>query len=155
MYLDSSALFKRYIEESGSTSLDHLFSRAESQQLRLVFSAWNVGEVIGALDERHQQKRLTDGEFSTALLNFSEETLRMVRVGSTRILPVAGKILTASWQILQREHIYEADALQIASCKEETCELFVTGDRRLLQAAHAQGVTGLDPVKDERKLISL
>ncbi len=144
------------MKEKGSPSLDHLFLRAgESQQPRLLFSAWNIGEVLGALDERHQKKLLTDDEFSSAVLNFSDETLRMARQGSTQILPVAAKLLTASWSILQREHIYEADALQIASCQEAGCDLFVSADRRLLEAAKNQGLTGLDPAKDEKKLTSL
>ena len=107
------------------------------------------------MDERHQRRHLTDGEFSSALLNFSDETLRMVRVGSTRIVPVAGKALTMSWQILQREHVYEADALQIASCKEESCDMFLAEDRKLLVAARAEGVNSLDPAKDEKRLVSL
>lgn len=143
------------MKEMGSTSLDHLFLRAgESQQLRLAFSAWNIGEVLGALDERHQKKLISGDEFSSAIFNFSDETLRMARQGSTQILPVAGKLLTASWRILQREHIYEADALQIASCQEAGCDIFVSADRRLLGAAKNWGLTGLDPAKDEKKLIS-
>jgi len=121
--------------------------------LQLVFSAWNIGEILGGLDEQRQRKHLTEAEFSTALLNFSEETLRMVRAGSTGIVPVAGKLLTSSWQILRRQHIYEADALQVASCKEMGCDLFLTGDRRLLQAGRAEGVNGLDPARDEKKIV--
>jgi len=109
---------------------------------------------LGALDERHEKKLLSDDEFSTVLFNFSDETLRMTQQGSTQILPVAGKLLTASWRILQREHIYEADALQIASCQEAGCDVFVSADSRLLGAAKNQGLTGLDPAKDEKKLMS-
>ena len=155
MYLDTSALFKRYVREPGSTSLDHLFLKADHGQLTLVFSAWNIGEVIGALDERHQSKRFTNAEYSSAIFNFSEETLRMVRTGLVRIIPVAGKLLTISWQILQQAHIYEADALQIASCKEEACDIMLTEDRRLLQAAQKEGLNSLDPAKDEKHLLSL
>ncbi len=120
-----------------------------------MFSAWNIGEIIGGLDQQRQRKHLTEAEFSSALFNFSEETLRMVRAGSTRILPVAGKLLTSSWQILRRQHIYAADALQVASCKETDCDLFLTGDRRLLQAARTEGANGLDPVRDEKKIVLL
>jgi predicted nucleic acid-binding protein len=144
------------VKEQGSASLDHLFTRAgETRQVHLVFSAWNIGEVLGALDERHRKKLLTDNEFSTALFNFSDETLRMTRLGSTLILPVAGRSLTASWRILQEEHVYEADALQIASCKEAACDLFLSADHRLLGAAENQGLTVLDPVKDEKKLATM
>jgi len=65
-------------------------------QLRLVFSAWNIGEILGALDERHRRKLMTDDEYSSTLFNFSDETLRMTRRGSTSILRVAGRVLTAS-----------------------------------------------------------
>lgn len=144
------------MKETGSTSLDHLFLRAdESPQLRLVFSAWNIGEVLGALDERHQKKHLTDDEFSSTVFNFSDETIRMARRGSTQILPVSGKLLTASWRLLLRVHVYEADALQIVSCQEEGCDIFVSADRRLLETAKNQGLTALDPAKDEKKLTSI
>ncbi len=120
-----------------------------------MYSAWNIGEVIGALDERHQRGRLTDPEYTAAILNFSEETLHTSRAGLVKIVPVAGKLLTQSWQILQRAHIYEADALQIVSCKDENCDIFLAEDRRLRQTAKAEGLNSLDPSKDEKHLLSL
>jgi predicted nucleic acid-binding protein len=106
VYLDSNALLKRYVKEVGSTSLDHLFFRAgDSQQPRLVSSAWNIREVLEAPVQRHQKKLFTEDEFSSAVLNFSDETLPMTRQGSTQVLAFPGKLLTASWRILQREHI--------------------------------------------------
>ncbi len=107
------------------------------------------------MDERHEKKLLTDEEFSSVVYNFSEETLRLTRQGSMRVVPVSGKLLTASWRVLLQEHIYEADALQIASCQEEGCDLFVSADRRLLETAKNQGLTGVDPARDEKKLTSL
>ncbi len=39
--------------------MDHLFDRAkEERQVEMVFSAWNIGELIGTLDRRYEQKRL-------------------------------------------------------------------------------------------------
>jgi predicted nucleic acid-binding protein len=104
------------------------------------------------LDEQRQRKHLTGAEFSSALFNFSEETLQMVRDGSISIVPISGKLLTSSWQILRQRHIYAADALQIASCRETGCDLFLTGDRRLLEAARIEGLDGLDPGRDEKKI---
>lgn len=63
--------------------------------------------------------------------------------------------MTASWQIVMQEHIYEADALQIASCKEVECQVFVSADRRLVDTAKKRGLVGLDPANDESKLLSL
>ena len=79
----------------------------------------------------------------------------MAEHGSIRIMPITGKLLTASWRIITREHIYQADTLQLASCKEEECDIVVSADRRLLQAAMRQKIHGVDPQRDEKKLMSL
>jgi len=144
------------VAEPGTPSLDHLFSRAkEKRQIEIAFSAWNMGELIGTLDRRRQQKRLSEAEYSSAIQTFSDETLQMAEHGSIRIMPVTGKLLTDSWRIIIREHIYQADALQIASCKEEECDIFLSADRQLRQAAIRQKIHALDPEKDGKKITSL
>jgi uncharacterized protein len=144
------------VAEPGTASVDHVYNRArEKRQVGIVFSSWNIGELLGTLDRRHEQNRLSDAEFSSAIQNFSDETLEMVQQGSIRIMPVTGKLLTASWQIIAREHIYQADALQIASCKDEACDFLLSADHQLLDAAKKQKVEGVDPGKDEKRVISL
>jgi uncharacterized protein len=144
------------VTEPGSDSLDHLFLRAnESQHPSLFFSAWNIGEILGALDTKRRGKVMTDDEYSRALSSFIDETIRLTRQGALLILPVAGKLLTSSWQILLQEKLYQADALQIASCKEAECEQFLSADHRLLDAAKRQGITALDPERDGKKLAIL
>jgi predicted nucleic acid-binding protein len=144
------------VAEPGTPSVDHVYNRArEKRQVGIVFSSWNIGELLGTLDRRHEQNRLSDAEFSSAIQNFSDETLEMVQQGSIRIMPVTGKLLTASWQIIAREHIYQADALQIASCKDEACDFLLSADHQLLAAAKKQKVEGVDPEKDEKIVISL
>jgi predicted nucleic acid-binding protein len=143
------------VAEPGTPSLDHLFTRAqERRQVKILFSAWNIGELIGTLDRRHEQRRLSDADLSSAVQDFADETLQMSEDGSIRIMPVTGKLLTASWRIITREHIYQADALQIASCKEEKCDIFLSADRHLLQAAVKNKIQALDPENDEKKLTS-
>ena len=142
--------------EPGTPSVDHVFNRArEKRQVGIVFSAWNIGELLGTLDRRHEQNRLSDAEFSSAIQNFSDETLEMTQRGSIRISPITGKLLTASWGIITKEHIYQADALQIASCKDEACDILLSADHQLLTAAKKQKINGFDPEKDEKRLISL
>ncbi len=98
---------------------------------------------------------MTASELSSALFNFSDETLRTVRQGDIQLVPVAGSILTDAWRVLMEEHIYSADALQIATCKSEHCEVFASADRNLLQAAENQGLSTQDPIKDEKKIKAL
>ena len=110
---------------------------------------------MGVLDQRRQRRFLTPSEFSSALFNFADETFRMVRSGALRLVPVAGGILAEAWRVLQEEHIYEADALQIASCKDSRCEVFLSADGNLLRSAKNEGLDGMDPVKDEKRLTAL
>lgn len=50
IYLDSSSIVKRYIEETGSKVIDTVYQKAETETLKFTFSLWNVGETLGALD---------------------------------------------------------------------------------------------------------
>jgi predicted nucleic acid-binding protein len=79
----------------------------------------------------------------------------MAQQGSIQIMPITGKLLTTSWQIIAKEHIYQADALQIASCRDEACDILLSADHQLLGAAKKQKINGLDPEKDEKKLLAL
>lgn len=121
----------------------------------IVFSVWNIGEVLGALDQRRRRGYLRDGEFSAALFNFTDETLRLIRQGSLTLAGITGPVMTESWRILLEEHLYAADALQIASSKRSECNLFVSADRNLLGSSRGLGLEALDPEKDEKKIRSL
>jgi len=46
--------------------------------------------------------------------------------------------------VVPKHHIYVADALQIASSKEASADLFLGADRRLLEAATAEGLKSVN-----------
>jgi predicted nucleic acid-binding protein len=50
VYLDSSGIVKRYVSEKGSDLIDGVYRRSESGELRLVYSLWNIGELIEVFD---------------------------------------------------------------------------------------------------------
>ena len=112
-----------------------LSSAREKRQVEVVFSAWHIGEFIGTLDRRHQQKHLSTADLTSAIQNFSDEILQVAEEDSIRIVPVTGDLLTIPWRIRTREHVYEADALQIASCNAEKCDILFSADRQLRDAA--------------------
>ncbi|MBO3804166.1 MAG: hypothetical protein JTT11_09940 [Candidatus Brockarchaeota archaeon] len=61
---------KRYVEEKASEVVDEVYEMAEAGKLKIAFSIWNVGEVIGVLD-RHVSRRLISAEmFRTVLSKF-------------------------------------------------------------------------------------
>jgi predicted nucleic acid-binding protein len=140
VYLDSSAIAKRYVREKGSDLVDKAYRRSEIGELRLAFSIWNIGEVLGVLDRYHVRKLISEKEFSSARSDLVSETLKLSRLGSLDLLPVTSGLISQSWEFVTKHHIYEADALQISSGKTVGCALFLGADGRLLDAVSAEGM---------------
>lgn len=93
VYLDPSALAKRYLAEEGTGLLDWLYGRAEAGALEVAFSLWNVGEVASALAQAQRRGRATAEAVETALWLLLRETRKMRALGVLRVLPVRGDLL--------------------------------------------------------------
>jgi hypothetical protein len=58
IYLDSSAMVKRYIKEPGSDIVKKLYLKTYSGESILSYSIWNIGEVLGAFDKAREIGRV-------------------------------------------------------------------------------------------------
>ncbi len=139
-YLDTSAIFKRYVLEPGSDVINDLYAKALTGELRLVFSVWNIGEVLGVLDKYRRREWLSKQNYVRAKHFFVSETLRLLKLKVIRAIPVKNRLLTESWRILDKYHIYEADALQIVTAKHVNASELYTGDKRVYEAATSEGI---------------
>jgi predicted nucleic acid-binding protein len=139
-YLDSSAIVKRYVLEGGSDRVGEAYSRALNGDATLHFSVWNVGEVLGALDAYHRRNWLDGEDYRAARESFIAETARLLKLGVAKVVPVRSKLLVESWLLVERHHIYEADALQIASAKHLGADQLLSGDKRLVDVSNEEGV---------------
>ena len=54
VYLDTSALAKRYLKERDSDKVDELYRNTEMGKTKLHFSLWNIGEVCGVFDKHRE-----------------------------------------------------------------------------------------------------
>ena len=140
VYLDSSAIIKRYVKEPGSEHVVKLYLKAYAGDVVVSYSLWNVGEVLGVLDRARRLGRLSDEAYGLARRRFLAETRRMAKLGIAVIVPVRSKVLKDSWKIMEKHHIYQADALQIATAKLVKSEQFITGDRDLYTVAVEEGL---------------
>lgn len=59
----------------------------------------------------------------------------MVRLGPALVVPLKIRILRESWRLIEKYHIYEADAIQVASARYVNASRFLTGDERLHEVA--------------------
>lgn len=139
-YLDSSSIVKRYVEEPGSSVVRDVYLKAYSAELTVAFSSWNIGEVLGAFDKAFVRGILSREDFLRAKNRFLVETRRLLRLGVLRLVPVRFRLLIKSWSLLEKHHMYQADALQVASAKAVNATKFFTGDKRVCGVADAEGL---------------
>jgi len=140
VYLDTSALVKRYIGEDNSEKIDSLFDKAYREEIILVTSQWNVAEAAVVFDKYQRRGFINAMETFKLLQNEME---MMVRLGLFKIISVSG-VIAESVPLVFEHHIYVADALQILTCKREKCDLFITFDKKLIDVAKAEGLRVTD-----------
>ncbi len=140
VYLDSSAIVKRYVLENGSDKVAEVYEAALTGEAKIAFSSWNIGEVLGVLDKYHRRGQLSEQDYRLARRQFVGETLRLIRLRIVKIVPVKTSLLVLAWRLIETEHIYEADALQIVSAKYIKATNFLTGDKRLHKVALSEGI---------------
>jgi len=155
VYLDSSSVVKRYAEERGSDVVDTAYERAEAAAFRLVFSTWNIGEVLGAFNRYASKGALSEDELKTALKDFLSESIKMTRLNSLQILPITASSLLASWRLVLKHRIYQADALQVSTSKEAGCNLLLSADSKLVQVAREEAIEAIDIEAEPEKALSL
>jgi len=155
VYLDSSSIVKRYVEERGSEVVDTIYAKAETGELKFVFSIWNIGEVLGAFDMYVSRGLIPEEKLKTALLDFISESTKMVRLDSLQILPMTTKSLVDSWLLVMKHHIYEADALQISTSKESNCSLLLSADIKLVQLAEKEGIDAVNIETEPEKALTI
>jgi predicted nucleic acid-binding protein len=140
VYLDSSAIVKRYVLEGGSDKVRETYLKAFNGAATLHFSVWNVGEVLGTLDAYHRRKWLESEDYRAARESFIAETVRLLKLGVAKVVPVRSRLLSECWLLVEKHHICEADALQIVSAKHLGVDQLLSGDQRLVDISNKEEV---------------
>jgi len=83
---------------------------------------------------------------------FVGETRKLVAMRKLDVLAVSGRTLNEARDLTVKHHIYQADALQIATARQSDASLFLTADRRLAGCAQAEGLEVANPERDQRKV---
>ncbi len=135
VYMDASALVKRYVAEAGSAQVEELISGAEAVGTALISRA----EVAAALAKAVRMKLLTREEAAAALKSFSREWENIARLQMTEFLVT--RAATLAWE----EGLRGYDAVHLASAvfwQEMLGEpvTVATFDRQLWDAAQATGL---------------
>lgn len=146
-YLDTSALIKHYVAESGSAWLDAVLFQADDAVI--LTSSVTMVEVWSALARRRREASISAQHHADALDAFREDSL--VRYLFVEFeLPV----IEAAGELLERHPLRAYDSVQLASALVAARTLadaalpqpiFVSADDRLLGFAQAEGLLTDNP----------
>jgi predicted nucleic acid-binding protein len=62
---------KKIILEYGSDIVSDVYTKALNGDLRIAFSIWNIGEVLGALNKYYRRGWLSKDDYENARVQFS------------------------------------------------------------------------------------
>ncbi|UCG04078.1 MAG: type II toxin-antitoxin system VapC family toxin [Candidatus Heimdallarchaeota archaeon] len=135
IYLDSSIIVKRYIQEEGTSFADFLFDRASQGYFTLALNLLNVGEVLGVFDQYLRRNWVDQEAFNKMMAKFVDETLRLLRINQLVILPTLSSLQMDSWTFVLKHRLYIVDAIQISSSKRLKANYFCSGDKYITNIA--------------------
>ncbi|MBS7611728.1 type II toxin-antitoxin system VapC family toxin [Candidatus Bathyarchaeota archaeon] len=136
VYLDTSALVKRYVVEEHSDRVDELYSESYAGRVRIGFSVWNIGEVAVVLDKYEERGIVEDARIVFA--RFIGESHLLVKLNQLKLIPLNFRVVVEAVNYVFKHGIYVADAVQLASA--EGFDTFLTYDEKLAQIAKIEGL---------------
>jgi predicted nucleic acid-binding protein len=146
-FLDSSALVKRYVTETGSSWIRDLTDPGARNPLIIARITWV--EVLSALARREREGSLTPDDVTQAIRAFRYDLNMQYQV--SEIDPALTK---TAGDLVVRHPLRAYDAVQLASALRAQSDLtrtgalaltFLTADDRLLAIAQAEGLRTDNP----------
>jgi len=130
LFLDSSALAKRFIDEPGSQRVEDLCANASALGLSVIC----VPEIISALSRRKRERTLTPRQYTQIKRRLLED------VRDADLISLTPEVLRVSIAVLESSIVRGMDAIHIASAVEWNADLFVSGDQQQIRAARKAGL---------------
>jgi predicted nucleic acid-binding protein len=130
VFLDSSALAKRYVQEPGSDRLDEILSSAASLGVSIIC----ISDVVSALCRRRRERKLSRQQYLMAKQALFED------IEDASVINVTDQVMARAVELLERWPLRSSDAVHVASAAEWSAELFVSADERQCAAARRYGL---------------
>lgn len=141
-FLDSSALVKRYVPETGSAWVQSIANAATGNLLIIARITWV--EVLSALARRQREGSLTAPDVNLIIQRF-----RFDLNNQYQVVELDGALAESAGQIVNQYPLRAYDAIQLASVLRiqptfatatSTSLVFLTADDRLLTIAQTAGL---------------
>jgi predicted nucleic acid-binding protein len=146
-YLDTSALIKRYVDESGSDWIRSITSASANHLL--LTARISVVELHSAVARRRREGTVPTSVCDTILQIFDVHCLTQYK-----FVELTPSVISIARELLDRNPLRAYDAVQLASSIQANKVLehqklpkliFVSADKRLNEAATLEGLSITDP----------
>jgi len=130
VFLDSSALAKRYVNERGSERVEEILSSASSIGISVIC----LTEVSSALCRLRREGTLSPTQYDDrkqALFGDAKDAV---------IIEITDGVVARAIQLLEGWPLRSSDALHVACAAEWGAELFASADERQCKAARGYGL---------------
>jgi predicted nucleic acid-binding protein len=140
IYLDSSALVKRYVAEPGSDAIDRLLAdHPHAATSRLAYP-----EILSALNRKQQAKEISTGVLGSLVKAFESDWKKLfVLEFDDELLPVIKKAIRKH-AIRGADSVHLASAMWLRSVLKEDV-VFACSDAKLLDAARVERLVAFRP----------
>jgi predicted nucleic acid-binding protein len=156
-YMDSSALAKRYVPETGSGLVDEILDNVAGRRIYLL----NVGagEVISILVRRKNAGGISAADLTDLLVDFYSE---IVHRRPVRKMPITNRLAINAFSLIVTHSINSTDAIALKSALAIADKLrargddlvLVASDQRLLRAAQAEGLATFNPENQDQAALA-
>lgn len=152
-WLDANAIAKRYVTEKGTRIINHFFTHISPAQIICLFDS--MDETRSVIVRKRNRRDITLLEFNQAIQQFEAEIVNSTEV-QQRHATVDQKI--AARKLIEDYSINSTDAYILQCALDKASQLRITGhdlifvssDKRLLNAAKKETLRTFDPETDSQ-----
>ena len=138
-FIDTSALFKRYVEEKGSETVNNIFAQSTVKYISSICLVEVVSNLRRLVDVDYI---LNEEEFALVKGTFFDDIKR----GTIDVIETTPPVILASLNICSETYVTPIDSIQLATVLESPEELiFVCSDTKLIKLAKQKGLDTLNP----------
>jgi predicted nucleic acid-binding protein len=127
-FIDTSSLFKRYIEESGATELEKIMVSVSE----IVVSPVTILEMHSVIERRIQEKSLKEYDAEWVKKEFSTDFQYF------GVVSWSDELITECIRLIHSHRIRVLDGIQLSSAILSEAPLFITSDKKLFEAAKGE-----------------
>lgn len=133
-FFDTSAFVKRYIEEPGSERVMEICREAE----HLVLSLLCLPEMISTLNRLVREGKLSCGQYQHI------KDLILEDFEDVEVCHITTEVITEAIGCLEKNPLRAMDALHLGCALVVRPDLFVSSDRRQIEAALSEGLEAME-----------